>query len=164
MEPYEIFDIASKWLTDRGVKNATGGGETRGRWYFASSLKLEGLDLTSIPFKFDICQGFTIDNCKVKDLTFLPKRVSYYYRFYNLDLPASAYVPVLFTEFGQQVHSVDIQGSMSWDVKKAADILYSGRPGNPGATFGSSWKPNTMKMPRELIPEKINQLRDLDER
>jgi hypothetical protein len=104
-------------------------------------------DLTDIWFKFGKMEcGLIISVCQVKDLTFLPKTTTHISMNFLTDkdtnpLKAIMYVPVLL---------IKISDSLTVDDDDLHEILMNGRN-------------NDGRMPGELIPEKINQLRDLDQ-
>ncbi len=105
-----------------------------------SGIYIFDLDLRDIWFKFgEIRDELDISKCKVNDLSFLPKKVNWL-NITGLTLPPEMYIPVLFTT----TKRVSIERrDAKWEIL------------NEGRIHG--------KMPRELVPNKINQLRDLDQ-
>ncbi len=104
------------------------------------NLDLSDCDLTDIPFKFGEINGILdLEHATIKDLSFLPKKAKEIY-IGNLSgiLRNSDFIPFLFVD-----SIITFDNSVEF-IK----ILNNGRING--------------KMPRELIPGKINELRDLD--
>ncbi len=119
-----------------------------GRVDFFCSLDLSNSELREISFKFGHIFGdFIVERSDVKDLTFLPKEVDGYLNISYLDLEPLEYVPALFTTIKKQP-VMDVNAGYDRIADKIYGILFDDRVNG--------------KVPREQIPDRINQLRDLD--
>jgi hypothetical protein len=114
-----------------------------------TSIYLEGLDLTDIPFKFGNMPNTSLDisDCNISTLAFLPRVVKVLDASGLLDknkklLPPTTYIPILLVTV-----NLIIVNEKQIELDQ---ILNKDRVNG--------------KMPRELIPTKINQLRGLDGR
>jgi hypothetical protein len=118
---------------------------------------LDHADLTKLSFKFGKTFTLVLDGSKVKDLTFLPKIIDGDLLLRGMkvkgrDFLFIDYLPVLFIAMKGTVQIfLDANGKLVTDEeRKVEEALNSGRDGSG-------------RMPRELIPSKINILRDADQ-
>jgi hypothetical protein len=126
-----------------------------GRFNVGLMCDLNKANLIDIPFKFGTTGLFHLENAYVKDLTFLPKRCQFQdgaptdLNLHNISISSDrwlmydGYIPALFTECAAVV--TFNKDHSKYD--KIGDILTNGRING--------------RMPRELIPSKINELRSL---
>ncbi len=101
-------------------------------------------DLTNIPFGFQTVDIFSLTWCTIKDFSFLPKKSKMLSLSNIVNTRPSDYVLLLLLEAEQ----ISVTGFGHERVQKLTKIFNEGRVNN--------------RIPRELIPGKINELRELD--
>ncbi len=125
-------------------------------WFVGWDFRCNGNNLTSLEFgPTDVARSYDVSDNPLTSLKGIPKRL------FNIDLrntllKPSDLVPLLFVEFFEDFkpalmieNGYPIRTSFK-DPMEITEIILANRNSIDG------------KMPRELIPNKINQLRDLD--
>jgi hypothetical protein len=154
---YKKLQEAEQWLTNIARVATHGplrlGCDNEQIIVFNNKLDLSQRDLSTIPFRFLRTKSLDLSNAGWDDFSFLPKLIDGNLWLQGSDKRPEWFIPFLFI---QVTGEIDVSSECNsddeeyypymWDVK---DILNEDRD-----SMG--------KMPRELIPGKINELRDIE--